>query len=467
MGASPVAAEPNEVGGQPQDAIARPEKQSAPSLAWVRPAAAVVALLACVGAIVFFSRYLDAAGSLLAAPDSPAMAATIALGAVAVMAVAVLVFRPERGTLKAMAATSAAWALALLAALAIAWYFIAASELQNRWHGALVTSPAEVDAYLAANAPAGIEPIRIPTGVLVQSMEFLNGDNVQVTGYIWQRYGSDVPEDLQRGVVLPEAIREAYDQKEAYRYEEDGVETVGWYFYATVREAFEYAQYPFDEQNLWLRLWPRDMSEDIVLVPDFGSYPTLEPTALPGIESEFVYTGWSPVYSGFTYSVQPLGTSLGIGQAGEYQNQPELYFNFILDRDFAGPFFEHLIFAIAVSSLLFGLVTLTTDDENLKSKFGLSTAGVLGAASGLLFAVILKHNQLRNLAGNRGVSYIETIPVLLYIVIVVVVLNAILLFAPAKPKLVGHRNNLLPVLAYWPVLLGVLLGVTLSVFYLS
>ncbi len=41
-----------------------------------------------------------------------------------------------------------------------------------------------------------------------------------------------------------EAIKEAYDTKEAYRYEEDGVETVGWYFAATLRQPFEYAEYP-------------------------------------------------------------------------------------------------------------------------------------------------------------------------------------------------------------------------------
>jgi hypothetical protein len=461
MGVSPVAAEPNQSGS----GGARRGRIFALSSSRVRPMAALAAVLASVAAIGFLLRYLQQFASIRAAPDTPAIAATLVFGTIAAMGIAVLVFRPERGTLVAMAAMSTAWSVVLLAALTLAWYFIAASELQDRWHGALMTTPAEVDAYLGTHTPAGIDPIRIPTGVLVQSLEFLNGDNVQVTGFIWQRYGSDIPEDLVQGVVLPEAIREAYDAKEAYRYEENGVETVGWYFWATLREPFEYAEYPFDEQDLWLRIWPRDFSYDIVLVPDFASFGSLDPLALPGIESEFVYTGWTPVYSGFTYSMQPFDTSLGIGDAGEYQNMPELYFNFILDRNFLGPFVEHIIFAIAVGILLFGLLALTTDDETLKTRFGLSTAGVLGAASGLLFAVILKHNQLRTAIGNRGVSYIEVIPVLLYVVIIVVVLNAILLAAPMKPKFVAHRNNLLPVLAYWPVLLGLLLAVTIIVFF--
>ena len=465
MGVSPVAADPDGVASESPNTMVNAEPGGATSPAWVRLAASLVAVLGAVGAVWFLTRYLGTHASFHAAPNTPTVGAAIVMGTIALMAIAVVVFRPERGSLRAMAATSAAWSLALLAALGVAWYCTASSELQNRWHGTRITTPAEADAYLTTHLPAGMDPIRIPTGVLVQSLEFVTGDNVQVTGYIWQRYGPDIPEDLERGIVLPEAVREAYDAKEAYRYEEDGVETVGWYFYATLREPFEYPEYPFDEQDLRLRLWPRDMSYDIVLVPDFTSYSSLDPTSLPGIEADFVFSGWSPVYSGFTYSEQQYDTSLGIGDAGEYENAPELYFNFILDRDFVGPFFEHLVFAIAVGFLLFGLLALTTDDDNLKARFQLSTAGVLGAASGLLFAVILKHNQLRSVVGNRGMSYIEIIPLLLYGVIIVVVLNAIMLAAPVKPKFVAHRHNMLPVLAYWPVVLGLLLAVTLAVFF--
>ena len=144
-------------------------------------------------------------------------------------------------------------------------------------------------------------------------------------------------------MVLAEAVSEAYDAKEAYRYEEDGVETIGWYFAATLRQPFEYAEYPFDEQDLWLRIWPRDFSRDIILVPDFDVVQhDASRQPLPGIESEFVYSGWTPVYSGFSFSDQPYDSSFGIGDAGQYPDFPDLYFNLVLDRNFAGPFFEYL-----------------------------------------------------------------------------------------------------------------------------
>ena len=465
MGVAPVPAEPDVVeskGSEPEGAA--PGDSVGPP--WVRPAAAVVMAISASAAVWTLSRYPRVHdGSIAAQPDSPQVAATIVLAVVAVMALAVLMFRPERGSLRSLVATAVTWSIALLVALTIAWSAIAGSERQDRWHGTPVASVAEADAYLARHVPAGLDPIRIPTGVIIQSMEFLNGDNVQVAGFVWQRYGPDVPSDLDRGVVLVEAVQEAYDTTEAYRYEENGVETVGWYFAATLRQPFEYAEFPFDEQDLWLRMWSRDFSRDIILVPDFASYYSLDATALPGVESEFVYSGWSPVYSGFSFSEQPYNTSFGIGDAGQYQEFPELYFNLVLDRDFAGPFFEYLIFAIAVSFLLFGLLALTTDDEKLKTRFQLSTAQVLLAASGLLFAVILKHNQLREVVGAPGVSYIEVIPIVLYGVIVVVVLNAILTASPVNVRFLAHRNNLWPALAYWPVLLGLLLAVTLVVFF--
>lgn len=435
------------------------------ALRWVRPLAIAVAVVSVMVLAALVTRYLRLHGSFDAPPQSPAVAGMILSGMLALMAFEVAILRPERGALRQIALTSVAWSLTLLAALFVTWGAIAAFDRQDHWHGVDMQAPAQVEAYLAQSVPAGVTPIIIPTGILVKSLEFLSGDNVQVTGYLWQKYGPDVPDDLARGVVLAEGVKDTYKQFDAYRYEEGGVETVGWYFETTLRQPFEYAEYPFDEQDVWFRLWAKDFSQDTILVPDFESYVSLDPAALPGLEQEFVYTGWTPIYSGFTLANQSYSTSFGIGKADDYANLPELYFNLILDRNFGGPFFEHIVFALAVTILLFGLLLLTTDNEDLKSRFQLSTAGVLGTASGLLFAVILKHNQLRSVVGAQGVSYIETIPIMLYGVIVFVVVNAILLASPYQGRLIHRRGNLLPILAYWPVVLGLMLAVTLVVFF--
>jgi drug/metabolite transporter (DMT)-like permease len=467
MADSPAAVQQEAMLRDDAEALAPGEPAVSPGRSWVRPVAfAVLGIsLALLGAIVF--RYVRDHPSLDVPPGASQVGIGMLAGTLALLALAVVVVRPERGTVRSLIWTSASWSVALLLGLILAWAAIATFERQDAWHGTPLQNAADLDAYLAQHVPEGIDPILIPTGILVQSLEFLNGDNVQVTGYLWQRLGPDLPDDLIPGVVLPEGTKDSYKQSEAYRSEDNGVETVGWYFETILREPFTYAEYPFDEQDLWVRLWARDFTQNTVLVPDFASYASLEPKSLPGLEKEFVYSGWTPIYAGFSLANQPYSTSFGIRSANQSAGRPEMYFNLILDRNFAGPFFEHMIFAIAVLILLFGLLVLTTDDPDLKARFQLSTAGVLGAASGLLFAVILKHNQLRSVIGSPGVSYIEVIPILLYGVIVVVVVNAILLASPYEVTIVHHRHNLVPVLAYWPVVLGLLFAVTLLVFFRS
>ena len=140
----------------------------------------------------------------------------------------------------------------------------------------------------------------------------------------------------------------------------------------------------------------------------------MRPYALPGVESEFAYGGWTPIYSGFSLYDEPFDTSFGMGDADPDREMPDLPFNLVLDRDFAGPFFEHVVFFLAVAIILFGLLVLTTSDAAPRDRFHVTTATALTAASGLLFAVILKHSQPRTVVGSPGVTYLEAIPMLLY-----------------------------------------------------
>jgi hypothetical protein len=445
----------------------QPQAATQTGPAWVRPLAAILAgcaLIVAVGVPLLYQSVPEFASE----SNIPRVLAAVIIGAVVfLLAASVLAFRPESGQLKALIKTSSAWSVALFLGLVAAWWIIVVANPLSGWHGELVLDDADVEAYLAKNVPDESELILVPTGIFLQSLEFLSGDNLLISGYYWQRFGPDIPDDFVRGLVFPEAFRDAYKQTEAYRYTEGDVETIGWYFETTIREPFDYTYFPFDRQDAWLRLWSRDFTRDVTLVPDFASYNTMDPRMLPGLERDFVYSGWIPRFSGFSMAVQEYTTSFGIGDADDVELLPELYFNLILDRKFVGAFFEHFIFALAVAIVLFGLLVLTTDDENLKSRFQLTTAGVLAACSGLIFAVILKHNQLRSVLGTRGVSYIEIIPILLYLAIAAVIINAILLASPLKLRLIHHRNNLWPVLLYWPILLGTVLLTTLYLFYIA
>ncbi|MBM3461169.1 MAG: hypothetical protein FJX76_03615 [Armatimonadetes bacterium] len=52
-----------------------------------------------------------------------------------------------------------------------------------------------------ANLP---KPLFVPTGVFVQSLEFMNANNVSIRGYVWQKYDRVGHLGVRRGLVFPE-----------------------------------------------------------------------------------------------------------------------------------------------------------------------------------------------------------------------------------------------------------------------
>ena len=430
--------------------------------------ARLVAVVGLVAVAVLGYRYATApGGSSVGAANEELVALLLAL-LVVVAAASVVVFRPERGEIGPLAKTAAVWTAALLGTLAALWFLIDADVREEIGVGTPVFDRAEVEAYLGRALPGGgaTPPLLVPTGVLLQSIEFLNANNVKVSGFVWQRYDASLPADLTKGVVLPEAVDGAYQATQAYAVEENGAQVVGWRIDATLRQAFDYGRFPFDRQDVRLRLWPQEVDRDVVLVPDFAAYGATSPSSLPGLDPRFVYGGWTPEYAGFSYADDGAATALGFGDGLGRATYPDLFFNVGLKRDFLGPFFDHIVLAVAVALLLFVVLALTTNDDDLQRRFGFNTAGVVGSASGLLFAVILKHSQIRGAIGSSHIAYLEVLPFVLYLFVVLVALNAILLAAPIDVGPIEYKKNLLPTLAYWPALLAALLVATVAVFYL-
>jgi len=425
-------------------------------------------LLALVGAAIVagaVTRHVRGDARLALGLGDPDWAPVVAGAVLLSLGLSALVARPEFGNLRRQMATSAIWSVALLLGQVLFWLLIDSSTVRDDWVGTPVLNQAQVELLLDERFSSAADAYRVPTGVQIQSVEFKTAANVDVTGYVWQFWADDAPAELTQGFVLPEALREAYSATEAYRRPVPGGEVVGWYFAATLRQSFDYRFFPFERENVWLRLWPRDFDRPVVLVPDFDAYDDLAPTTLPGIETNFVHGGWDPLYSGFSYTADPYNVDFGTDAALAIADYPELYFNFVLRRDFLGPFTDHLVYATAVALLLFGLLALTSGDADTRGRFGITTAGVLGSSGVFLFGVIAKHNQIRTSLETQQVTYLEAVPVLLYVMIVFVALNAIAVASPLKVPLLEYRDNRFPELVYWPLLLGALLAITYLVYF--
>lgn len=385
-----------------------------------------------------------------------------------VLALSVALFRPGAGNPDGSRRTSIAWTLAILITLVLTWRTII---LATRWGanvGATIDSPAALDAFIAEH-PESFAPYtyRIPTGVYLQSFEFLNANNIEMSGFVWQKYGPEVPDSVQRGVVLPEQLEDAYNPVKAWDIEQNGVEEIGWYFSGTFRQHFDYRRFPFDQQSVWVRLWHPEPVAGVLLVPDFAAYGNLTPKTLPGVDTKFVYGGWDPISSHFSYDLVPYNVDFGLDYGVSGVPDPELFFSLDVERDFLSPMLEHLVLETVIAVLLFLLLILIVDESRVRERVGLRVFDLIVAAGGLLFAVILDHNAIRNAVQSQELTYLEWFPLTLDVFIVLVVLSAVLKARHWRAPLVGYTGDLVPVLAYWPALLGTLLLLTVRTFFYS
>ncbi len=319
-----------------------------------------------------------------------------------------------------------------------------------------------------ARRPADPDRILIPTGVFIQSLHFVTASDVNVTGYIWQKYSDSVPEEITRGFTIPEQvdsgstlIREAYQRRTA-----DGV-VIGWYFDVTVRQPFDYSRYPLDRHQVWLRLWHADFDRNIVLTPDLEAYASTAVGKAFGLDREIVPGGWKINETLFEYKVLSYDTNFGIRDYVGQSDFPELYFTVVVSRGFVGAFVITLVPLMVVAMLLFAVLMMTTADPTRATAFGFNTAGAIATASALFFVVLLAHIQLREQFTSARVVYLELFYFTIYLAILGVTINQYLFTTGGEGRLVAlvqHRDNLIAKVSFWPAILLVLTIITLGYF---
>ena len=114
--------------------------------------------------------------------------------------------------------------------------------------------------------------LKVPTGVLLNSLSFKNPHQVSVSGHIWQKFSPKLPKDFVKDFYLPESVGSEQKQKIYERTLADGSLLKGWKFSATVEQSFHYGKYPFDHKEFWLDIAPKSFNKNVILIPDFSSY---------------------------------------------------------------------------------------------------------------------------------------------------------------------------------------------------
>jgi hypothetical protein len=341
-------------------------------------------------------------------------------------------------------------------------------------------------------------PLQIPIGFFIQSFDFIDSNEVNITGWLWLKFLSPEALDLfctlesdQQMIVFPEEIdsgdtvfRRIYwvgpgcEDRPAMTAGDQSETTMGWYFDVNVRQQFDYSTYPLDYHSVWLRvvLGNYHSWKKVLLVPDFSAYPIGETDKTKRIrfytDEDLVSGGWKVDEIYFNYHNHNYQTTFGIpfrqiGQPWFDLKSKELYFNIAIQRIFRNAFIINLIPLFIVALLLFSQIMTVTGDEKQADRFGFTTTGIIGTCSALFFVVMLSHIQVRREFAGSGLVYIEYFYLIMYVVILLTALNSYV-FSIGRLKhvnIIHYHDNFIPKVIFWPSILWLMVAVTVFDFW--
>jgi hypothetical protein len=380
-------------------------------------------------------------------------------------AVALLAFHVERGGHTGLWGSTVALAVLLLAGIAAMWGLTMRYPDRNGETSVHILDEAALHKFIATHLEKDRQdpPLRIPVGVLVRTVRFVDASDLTVSGTIWERIPIARRDAVKPGIDLPDA--ENFELKDPVTTRHEDADLTSWTFRATLREPSVWSQkYPFDRALIRFRLLPRPSSVPVVLVPSLESYQLLMPSALPGIDKTLVLPGWSLDHSYFSYLLQNTQTSAAAPVSLGHLLPYDLSFNLVTEREFLDPFVSSVLPIIVIACLLFGLLIVGSKNNQKVTATGFKATDVLRASVSLLFPALVAQVNLRSKIGGNEIIYIEYFYFILYVAILGVSANA-LTFTLGARGVSQVRDNLIPKLLFWPAILGACLAVTLVFLY--
>jgi len=304
-------------------------------------------------------------------------------------------------------------------------------------------------------------PVRIPTGIYLQSVEFLTSNDLKAVGYLWLKYpaGEEIHEP-----IFPEAT--SLNLKPVSRKKDGEYDVVRWKFEVTLRENFDYSKYPLDRPDMWIWVKSGDFEDREILVPDLESYKATSPQSGPGLpESGFVFPGYTLIGSFFEFNPSVATTDFGIRSTNRVETFPELYFHVVGRRNVLNPFVSKVFPLLIMLSMLFVVKLKFTNNEEEKATFGISGIGVLGTVISFFFSTMLSQSSLRNEINVERITYLENFHLITYFMLFYMAVTTFFFIGKKKPSILEYEDCLLSKILYWPLATGLLLAVSIYYYY--
>jgi len=304
---------------------------------------------------------------------------------------------------------------------------------------------------------------KVPTGIFIESFE-LTAFEASLIGKLWMKYPKPLYDTAPPAFYFPDtsAIESRGLVSEMIsKVDHDDYVLVTWKFRVTLEQDFSYQQFPFEQNDVQVRILYPDLSKHVLLIPDLDSYYVLNPSARPGLNSAISVPSSETVSSYFTFENIEYQTTFG--NTTPIADYPALQFSVVVKRIFLNPFIANIIPILIVALIMF--IVLYVSSRNVDEKAGVTTMNVIQSSAGFLFILLLAHVNERNRIVTPEIAYIELFYFSMYVLISLQTIALAMLFRGSRWKIFEYHDNLSLKLLFWPVLLGTWYGVTLLRFY--
>lgn len=349
----------------------------------------------------------------------------------------------------------------LILALLTTWYIIKQTTTINRESRTIITDQSALNKFLndlneEAERKHEALPINIPCGILLYSLTIQDPTHIIISGYIWNKYNKIVHKHIGRGMELPQAVKLSFGIPLTSEADNE-TEATTWNIQGTLFQEQNYAQYPFDQQQIRIILEHKDIEKNIILTPDLTAYKKISPESTPGLDKEFSLAGFTIEQTFFEYHKINPSTNFGFKEYGKVTDNYQLIYNAIMNRNLLDPFVLYILPLLVILFSLFTTLLLTRQKTE-----PLTT---LGAYSGLFFALILLQRSLREQHPAGTTLYIEYAFFYTYITIILLIFHTILTHYHKTWLIYRSKSLYFMKIFFWPFQLISWLITTLIIFY--
>lgn len=286
-------------------------------------------------------------------------------------------------------------------------------------------------------------PKFIPTEIFINSVNFKDISNVNITGYLKQQYHKLYHKDISKDFIFTNAI--AVDIEKVQEEQKGQYLTKTWFFQALFGQNLSYNKFPLDQHLVSIKISHPNLEKNIILTPNFSSYTTLASKTLPAIDNDLSAKTWN-IHKSY-YSMEFYNDRNHFQESKiYYEKSPELFFNLELKRKFFSSLISYIFPLGSVLIILY--ITIIIFLRHFYES-GEIPMGAIQAYTALFFTVSFTHIDLREDLEVNNLFYLEYFYWIAYLFI----LTSALLILHIKKKANSHLLwGKIITLSYWPML---------------